>query len=74
MYAKYITSRQRGVHLPYAVTFAIYALAHRIRCQAHGQEFLIIAFSSSLFAARTRNFKLRAASPEIDGRNLRARQ
>ena len=24
--------------------------------------------------ARTRNFKLRAASPELDGRNLRARQ
>ena len=59
---------------PYAVTFAIYALAHRIRCEAHGQEILIIAFSSSLFAARTRNFKLRAASPEIDGCNLRARQ
>ena len=42
-----------GVHTPaYAVTFAIYALAHRIRCQAHGQEILIIAFWSSLLLER----------------------
>ena len=34
----------------YAVTFAIHALAHRIRCQ----EILIIWFSSLIFAANTR--------------------
>ena len=33
---------------PYAVTFAVYALAHLIRCQAHGQEILIIALWSCL--------------------------
>ena len=31
-------------------------LAHRIRCQAHCREILIISFSSSIFAASTRNF------------------
>ena len=38
----------------YAVTFAIHALAHRVRCQAHCQEILIISLSSSMLAASTR--------------------